>query len=170
MAGDASSTDTGGKVEAVAGEYGGNFFVPLPTDWVKLAVSEQEAAKRAGYLLEKIAQGTEGVIMYHHTYTIPGGTMIALVKAVRASYQIEIVVDTSEDQQIVLHWGMSTGKFDPKAEILSEGDVKTDRMVNASGEWVLPPTDQRPEDSDCEENSCSTELNDHHGEGSNVKR
>ncbi|QDZ20533.1 hypothetical protein HOP50_04g30540 [Chloropicon primus] len=150
---------------------GGNFFVPLPTDWVKAAVSEKKAALRAGYLLEKIAQGTEGVVMYHHTYTIPGGTMIAMVKAVNASYQIEIVVDTVEDQSITLHWGMSTGNFDlnPEAEILAE-DVKTDQMVNASGEWVLPPELSRPTNTECEdeENICSTEL-EHEGDH-NVKR
>eukprot|EP00205_Picochlorum_sp_RCC944_P003049 CAMPEP_0182616546 /NCGR_PEP_ID=MMETSP1330-20130603/38766_1 /TAXON_ID=464278 /ORGANISM="Picochlorum sp., Strain RCC944" /LENGTH=50 /DNA_ID=CAMNT_0024836601 /DNA_START=47 /DNA_END=196 /DNA_ORIENTATION=+ len=32
---------------------GGNFYVPLPNDWVQAAVDERKAAVRAGYLLEK---------------------------------------------------------------------------------------------------------------------
>ena len=143
---------------------GGNFYVPLPNDWVQAAVDERKAAVRAGYLLEKIAQDTEGTVMYHHTYNIPEGTMIALVKAVNASYQIEVVVDTTIEQPITLHWGMSTGYFGDKKNATVE-DIQTDVMVNASGEWVVPPENMRPMYSECEENSCSTELL-----GSNVKR
>ncbi len=50
---------------------GGNFYVPLPTDWVEAAVTERKAAARAGYLLEKIAQGTEGTIMCVHCRQSP---------------------------------------------------------------------------------------------------
>jgi len=158
--------------EWLKAEDGGDFYVPLPTAWVESAASEKEAAARAGFLLEKIAQGTEGVVMYHHTYSIPGGTMIALVKAVSASYQVEIVVDVAEDRPISLHWGMATGKFtetSPRTDVLSSMDeVHADPMVNVSGEWVLPPEYTRPLNSLCEENSCSTELD---AEGDhNVKR
>lgn len=113
----------------------------------------------AGYLLEKLAQGTEGVIMYHHTYTIPKGTMIALVKAVKASYQVEIVVDTKNDAPINLVWGMATGKVLGSESAGPFGTLDhADLMVNASGEWVLPPDDMRPDATECEEASCNTEL------------
>jgi len=161
---------TGEKSIWLKAPDGGNFYVPLPTDWVQAAVTERKAAMRAGYLLEKIAQGTEGTIMYHHTYNLPGrqGTMIALVKAVDASYQIEIVVDTATDQPILLHWGMATGNFlsgDGAGASVVEDTVHTDVMVNASGEWVLPPESIRPLYSECADDSCSTELL-----GSNVRR
>merc|ERR1711904_253102 len=141
---------------------------PLQMTMVEISrskpVDERKAAVRAGYLLEKSAQDTEGTVMYHHTYNIPEGTMIALVKAVNASYQIEVVVDTTIEQPITLHWGMSTGYFGDKKNATVE-DIQTDVMVNASGEWVVPPENMRPMYSECEENSCSTELL-----GSNVKR
>jgi len=144
-------------------EDGGNFYIPLPTDWVKAAANERKEALHAGYLLEKIAQDTEGTIMYHHTYKIPSGTMIALVKAVHSSYQIEIVVDTNIDAPISLHWGMSTGEFGENSRHLEK--TGEDEMVSASGNWVVPPENMRPVYSECVEDSCSTELL-----GSNLKR
>ena len=145
-------------------EDGGNFYIPLPTDWVKSAMNEKKEAIRAGYLLEKIAQDTEGTIMYHHTYKIPSGTMIALVKAVHSSYQVEIVVDTTINQPIILHWGMSTGKFGENGIMEKQQE---EEMVSASGNWIIPPETvmERPVYSECAEESCSTELL-----GSNLKR
>jgi hypothetical protein len=101
--------------------------------------------------------------MYHHTYKIPSGTMIALVKAVHSSYQIEIVVDTSIDDPISLHWGMSTGTNGENSRHLEK--TGEDEMVSASGNWVVPPENMRPVYSECAEDSCSTELL-----GSNLKR